>query len=152
MAIAAVNGFVVDVPRMDIDSVDATVICSGEFKLGNISEPVIKIQLKATENWEIFNSSISFPLNAKNYNDLVKTNVMQPKLLVLFCLPKDKEDWVIHSDENLVLQRCAWWLNLKGEEPTENASTKTVYFPINQVLSPKSLSRLMERAANGQKL
>jgi hypothetical protein len=70
-----------------------------------------------------------------------------PRLLVVVTLPKDPLETFHATQEQLVLRRCGYWLNLLGEPPTSNATSETVHVPRRQVFDPHTLQRLMALAS-----
>ena len=152
-AVAAKAGYAIDVPAIDNDSVDAIISARGRVDTDSIAKsPKIDVQLKATINWAVNNrKEIPYKLNLKNYNEL-RGNTMVPRLLVLLCLPSMPVDWLIHHQNMLIMQNCAYYLNLKNYPESNNTQKQTVYFPVKQRLSPKSLKRLMLKASKYQDL
>ena len=71
---------------------------------------------------------------------------MTPRLLVIFELPTDKLLWLNHSEQELIMQKCAYWINLHGKPETDN-QTITVHIPIQNILSPDKLYELMVLAS-----
>lgn len=152
-AVAAKVGFAVNIPHPDMDSVDAEVSAAGKIDATSIQHsPRIEIQLKATINFTInSNNEIPFSLDLKNYNDL-RVNTMIPRLLVVFCMPRDNNEWLKHSEEELTLKKCAYYLNLKGMPESNNSGSQTVYVPIANVLSPETLHQLMIKVSKMEDL
>lgn len=114
-AVAAKVGFAVDVPHIDSDSVDAVIAAKGKVDPTSIKHsPKIEVQLKASYNIAVLeNDTISFSLSVKNYDDL-RSDTMLPRILVLLALPQNKTDWLIHHPDKLVLQKCSYYVSLKG--------------------------------------
>jgi len=151
--ISSEKGFSVDVPSIDRISVDAQIRAAGNLGVEAFQScPQLDVQLKATQNWHEQDGRISFALPIKNYNDLRNNNVFIPRILVLLCLPAERSHWVAHSASELALKKCAYWLSLKGEPESDNQSTKTVYFPIENILSPEALHAIMIKVANRDRL
>ena len=152
-AIAAAKGFAIEPTRIDNDSVDATICCDGYLVPGEsiLRSPEIKLQLKATLNANIINNHIHFALPIKNYNDL-KARSATPRLLVVLCLPEQKDEWVTHSSEELILKKCAYYLNLYGFPESENETTVTVKIPLANVFSPDTLHDLMLKTSKEESL
>jgi hypothetical protein len=152
-AVAAVVTFSVDVPHNDMDSVDATVSGKGLIASDSIiSSPRIELQLKASKNIHPNeNGEIPFDLSIKNFNEL-RANTMVPRLLVLMSLPDDQSEWLIHNPDSLVLQKCCYYLNLKGLLDSYNGSNQRVYVPISNVLTPEALKNLMIKASKYEDL
>lgn len=147
-AVAASGGFSVDIPSVDADSVDAE-IC-GKGKIDNTcfkDSPKIQIQLKASINAVINpDGNFAFSLPLKNYDEL-RADTLLPRLLVLLALPKDQADWLIHHPDKLILQKCSYYLNLKGFPASPNQGSQTVYIPSTNMLTPGALKTLMIKAS-----
>ena len=73
---------------------------------------------------------------------------MVPRLLVVLDLPSQESDWVTIDTEELVLRRCAYWLNLNGS-PESTRVRPTVHIPKSQVFDVPGLRSLMEQSRNG---
>ncbi len=147
-ALSVSCGYSVETPRIDMDSVDAVISASGKLHATSIlKSPRIEVQLKATTRCVVNNQGeLSFPLEIKNYDDLrVKTVV--PRLLVVFCMPADQSDWITCSPDELILRKCAYYLNLEGMEESSNSTSVTVRLPLANLLNPDSLKRLMLNAS-----
>lgn len=111
-------------------------------------------QAKATIDWELREGKIVYDLEAKTYNDLVgRTPAETSIILVLLCLPKEREHWHSTSCDETVLRNCCYWHTLAGEL-TDNANTKRIFIPSEQLLTPISLNQLLswERARRQSQL
>jgi len=144
LAIAAIKEFSTEITRVDNDSVDATICYHGYLlpEESTLFSPQIKLQLKATSQPNIIDDNIHFVLSVKNYNDL-RARSGTPRFLVVLCLPEDRTDWLVHSSSKLILQKCAYFVNLKGFPETANESSVTVKVPLSNIFSPDSLYDLM---------
>ncbi len=136
-----------DAPKVDMDSVDVRL----SFRNDGDPEaffhsPEIALQVKAHVMPEPAGAFIPYFLKRKNHHDLVKRTAT-PRLLVVLVLPEDSADWLTATAEQLILKRCAYWVNLYGKVPTQNATCETVQLPTAQVFEPDALSRLMRQAA-----
>lgn len=152
LAVAAMKGFSTEITRVDADSVDATIQFNGKLNDDStLYSPEIKLQLKATSNANINGDNIHFALPIKNYNDL-KARTATPRLLVILCLPEVKEDWLQHTANELVLKKCAYFLNLKGLPDSNNDTTVTVHVPLANVFSPDALFDLMLKTSKEEML
>jgi Domain of unknown function (DUF4365) len=150
-AIAAKSGIALDIPRIDYDSVDATL--TAKTPHGIYKSVKLDVQLKSTQNWEINTETKSFPFDfsLKNYNDLRSLRTV-PLIAVVLCLPENETDWVNCSEEQLALKKCAYWVNLKGYGETVNTSNIRIHVPLNQQLTPEKLLHFMNRISNQQEL
>lgn len=147
-AVAAKSGFSVDVPRIDNDSVDAVVSARGKLAVDSVKKsPRIEIQLKASINAvSNLHGTIPFQISLKNYDEL-RADTVLPRLLVLFSLPRDEMEWLVLHPDKLIMQKCAYFLNLKGMSEIADVDSPTVYIPIVNMLTPASLMNLMIKSS-----
>ncbi len=132
----------------DNAGVDAHLTAWSPFEdQGYLSEVDLKIQLKATiQKPTDHGAHFSYFLQGKErYNDLRCETHAIPRILVVLFLPVGSENWLIHSTEELVLKKCAYWVSLRGAPETDNSSGVTVKLPKSQLFSPESLSKLCGR-------
>ena len=63
-------------------------------------------------------------------------------------LPEDADQWLDHSEDELIVRRCAYWVSLRGAEAMPpGVGSKTVYLPKAQAFTTGALRELMERFA-----
>ncbi len=106
----------------------------------------VDIQLKATS--EVPNEiegKLRYSLRLKNYDELRSVECQAPQLLVVLWLPADSAQWLVHSAERLVCQRCAYWVSLRAAPPSANDMAQTVSIPGDNHLSVAKLRELMAR-------
>jgi len=145
-AVAAHAGYLVDEPPgPDKDSVDGVLMGDEDRR------PRIEFQAKATSQDVLRGGYLAFRLSVKNYDDL-RANLLWPRLLIVVVLPSDDTDWLVHSEDELRMRRCGYWLSLAGQPATMNRRTVTVRIPQLQVLSSSQLRELMARANRGEAL
>ena len=144
-ALAARARYATSTMDYDLDSVDLRIHAGGRHR------PSLDLQLKASSGLEVGTSGhISFRLPIKNYNDL-RVKTMIPRLLVVLDLPKDESQWMIVTDDELILRRRAYWLSLQsGFDDAGDQASVTVSLPSSQRLNVESLRLLMAQARNGQ--
>jgi hypothetical protein len=70
-------------------------------------------------------ASVRYPLNLKNYNDL-RINALVPRILVVVLVPENLADWLVQSEDELLMRHCGYWVSLRGLPETPNATTVTV--------------------------
>ncbi len=112
----------------------------------------LNFQLKSSCDVIFRDGYIYYDLDAKNYNDLVSSNLMLPSILILFVLPRTEFDWLYISPEYMTLKKCAWWYSLAGLSPTENTSKRRISIPIDQVFSPEALTDIIKKIKGGDML
>ena len=110
---------------------------------------VLDLQLKSTTRALPDGESVTFDLDVKNYDDLRDPDVRCPRLLVLLVQPEGEDLWLTQSEEELVLRHCAYWVSLKGRDPTTNQRTVRVTIPRQNVFTVESLRALFERVRTG---
>ena len=134
----------------DNAGVDAELTGWGPFPNGGYRQEVdIKVQLKATiKSPTIVGDSLSYSLTGINrYNDLRTDTVSTPRILVVLFLPSDEKEWLHHTDDALLLRKCAYWVSLRGAVPSNNATAQTVYFPKNQKFDLDGLTNILTRVS-----
>jgi|SRR5688572_2369307 hypothetical protein len=139
-AVAAHAGYqVVEGRPIDKDSID------GHFEGDEGRRPRIEFQAKATSALMLHPDHLVFPLSRKNYDDL-RADVRVPRLLIVVVLPASEEEWLVHSEEELRLRHCGYWLSLAGRPSTTNAASISLTMPRAQVFDTAQLRALMGRA------
>ena len=141
-ALAASAGYTTSKPDFDRDSIDISVNAGGSMR------PQVDIQLKASINFAARDGNISYFCPKRNYDQL-RLPTQNPRILVLFQLPRNRQDWLAVNPDELILKHRAHWLSLKGYPPSENQKGCTVYVPLANRLDVAGLSDLLERARRG---
>lgn len=141
VSVAAVAGFAASKPDVDDDSVDWTI----SSRLSR--RPKIDIQMKSRRDQETASADvIPYDLKRKNFDDLILTDLLSPRLLVLVVVPEEIDYWLDVTPERLVLRHCAYWISLAGQSPTNNSSKVRINIPRTNQLTVTSLQALMHRA------
>ena len=100
-------------------------------------------QAKATTDWELKDGKIVYDLESKTYNDFVhRTDAETSLILILLCLPKQRNDWHSSSCDETILRNCCYWHTITGQ-PTENKNTTRIFIPSENLLTPASLNELL---------
>ena len=143
-AVAARAGYDTSTQQFDRDGVDLRIHAGGAMR------PALDFQLKATTSLvEPQNGYITFPLKRRNY-DLLIEETQTPRLLLLLDLPNEADEWMTITNDNVILRRRAYWLNLKGEPETTNIASVTVRIPISNRFDVESLRGLMHQSRYGR--
>ena len=113
----------------------------------------IHVQLKATKQQpKQTETHFSYFLDSVSQYDVLKSDKWgTPRILVVMFLPKNIEEWVDHSHERLLLQRCAYWISLLGAAPCGNKSGQTVYLPKAQCLDAANLLSLCSHLSHPER-
>lgn len=104
----------------------------------------LDFQAKASIDWELKDDRIVYDLEAKTYDDMVTREPSETTLmLILLCLPKTQAEWHMMTEDATTLRRCCYWHIEPPGPPCGNASTKRIYIPTNQLLTPDMLRQLL---------
>ncbi len=152
-AVAAKAGFDCNIPTRHDYGVDLEITpiesddAGGRVPYGRS----LRIQAKATHTVDLStNGNIIYSIKKGNYNKLVKeTGIGSPYILVLYCMPKDDNEWLSICDhEQAVLKHCGYWISLRGLEKTENKGNIRIKIPKNNVFNETSLTNIMNTIQN----
>ena len=126
------KGFNMSIPKND-RGIDGTIHDDSRRGVNRVD-----FQLKATTRYEVIDENIVYDLDKDNYNELIKNKDI-PRVLILFIMPDDQEQWLCHSRDELCLRKCAYWVSLVGKDPSRNKSTVRVRVPMGNIFSPNGL-------------
>lgn len=148
-------GMQVGTRTKDNRGVDATINAFGRFgpNDGYLSTVDIDVQLKATVQQPalIKGTHLSYFLKSVSQYDVLRSRGWgTPRILVVLFLPKNMEEWLGHSHEELLLRRCAYWVSLLDANACDNESGQTVYLPKKQCLSPQAMLDLCSSFSHGE--
>ncbi|NLZ59724.1 MAG: DUF4365 domain-containing protein [Lentisphaerae bacterium] len=76
------------------------------------------------------------------YNKLRSLSAANQKLLVLFRLPADVNEWLRLSEEQMVMKKCAYWVSLRGAPEISGQVSITVRVPRKNVFSPDAFREI----------
>ena len=110
----------------------------------------LDIQAKSTYRATLADENVLYDLEVKTYDDRRATDVGTPRILVLLVQPETESDWTEMDEAELKLRRCAYWMSLKGREPTANSERIRVSIPRANRFSVEALHEIMERVRNGE--
>jgi Domain of unknown function (DUF4365) len=146
-AVATVAGYSVYKPFVDDDSVDWGVAAKGAT--GPIRAPRLELQLKSTSRDIRGDTSIRYPLQLKNYDDLRMDDFAIPRILVVVLIPEKPADWLTQSEAELCIRECGYWLSLRGMPQTQNTSAVTINIPRTNQFTVATLQSMMEGISQG---
>lgn len=173
-AVAAVAGYRTYEPQPDDDSIDLGIAARGPF--GTKRSPRVELQLKSllvddeespapvkllrprftatkldtSTSEDTPEDAWSYPLKAKNYEDLRHEDYQVPRILVVVRLPKQLDQWLKHTEGELALRRCGYWVSLRGKKESDNATKVTVKLPKTQIFSVEQLAAMMDRIGRSE--
>lgn len=148
-AIAAMAGVELEFSTHDY-GIDGTVRELRDYPgIGKIPSLTMDYQLKSTVNWKCRGNYIFYNLEVKNYNKMVarfqdpisKT----PYILILLCLPKNREEWLSISPEEIILRKCCYWYEVSEKDDISGNENKiTIKIPKNNIFVPDIISKKFE--------
>ncbi|NEP58035.1 MAG: DUF4365 domain-containing protein [Symploca sp. SIO2G7] len=131
----------------DVGGID--IIISGIETQYSLYPPRLEIQVKSTSTDVVSEEFVRYPLKLKNYNELRKSKILTPRLLIVVLIPDNLNNWVQQSETELCLRHCAYWMSLKGMPETPNKVNVTISIPRQQIFTIDTLKTLMQRIATG---
>lgn len=141
-AIAAAAGFsCANATRLqDLEGIDITISALGIQ--GTRRCPRIDLQVKCTSRTDIVHDDcIKYPLEVPAYEKLRFNDLYIPYFLVVVLVP---DEWLIHSEKQILLKHCGYWKSLVGEPATTNTTSITVKVPRTNLFTPESLKGHMQ--------
>jgi hypothetical protein len=144
-AVAYAAGAVVDESKVDRDSIDVVIRAKGQ--VGPKRSPSVDAQLKCHTGELNAQGELVYDLPIKNYRDLIPSNHLVPRILIVVAVPEDVADHAAWTPEQLVLRRCGYWKHLGGQPQVAN-STK-VRVKLTQPFSPDALVSIFHDIASG---
>lgn len=132
--------------------VDASVRRIAKYNQGLMDAGVsFDCQLKATINWGDKGDNISYVCDSDTYNKIIQRNreASTPCILIILCLPKEKEDWLKVDDNGLLLTKKCYYYHL-NDSTTSNTSSITLSIPKSNALTPDSVKNLINKIREGQ--
>ncbi|MFM8476509.1 MAG: DUF4365 domain-containing protein, partial [Planctomycetaceae bacterium] len=91
----------------------------------------------------------SFDVKVKNYHDLRDDTVMVPRILVVVLVPDHITEWIHHSEPEMALRRCGYWISLRGYPDTQNLRSVAVNVDRTRQFNPANLAQIMQRLRTG---
>ena len=123
-AVAATAGYTTAVYDYDRSGTDLMVQAGGH------RSPGLHLQLKATVNLRPLKATggelFSFQLKSENH-EWLRLDSQTPRLLVVLDMPRVEGEWITITTDELVLRRCAYWLNLHGSPEVTASITTSVH-------------------------
>lgn len=113
----------------------------------------LDVQIKSTSNFDVKDNFVIYQLRNKNYNDLASNTTITPRILILFCIPKDKEEWILQNHDLLELRKCTYWYSLKGFPKKEKKDSRTIIkISKDNIFSVENLNRIFDKIKRGEDL
>ena len=105
----------------------------------------VDFQIKSTtRQLELSDGNILYDLRVENYNQLIVSDDA-PRVLILYLMPNEREEWISQSEGELCLRKCAYWASLMGRLPSRNKHTERVGVPLANIFSSDGLSDMFSQ-------
>ena len=105
----------------------------------------VDFQIKSTtRQLELRDGNILYDLRVENYNQLIVSDDA-PRVLILYLMPNEREEWISQSESELCLRKCAYWTSLMEMPLSRNNSTQRVELPLTNIFSPDGLSDMFNQ-------
>ncbi len=131
-------GYNLSLPEVDV-GIDGAIVNPAQRGINRVD-----YQIKATTRYVVREFDIGYDLRVENYNSLVQEDGI-PRVLLLYTMPEDPEQWLAQSEEETCLRHCLYWLSLMGRPVSSNESTVRVYFPRDQLLDQSGLVNMFHQ-------
>lgn len=105
----------------------------------------IDLQLRATTRAKRDAATLTYDLDVDTYNNLRIRSVGCPRILVVLVLPKEEENWLNQSPEELSIQHSAYWFSLEGAPPTPARRSIRVAIPVANLFTPEAVWFLLQQ-------
>ena len=131
--------------------------CDGTFhEVANLGGKRVKgsfsidFQLKASKNCRLESENVVYDLDADTHRKLVfrKQQGGTPIVLIVLVLPANANDWLVHSEDQLLIKQCCYWY-VVDDVATENKTTVRIRIPRSQQLTPEAVNALLARVRAG---
>ena len=117
-------GFRLSSPVVDDHGIDGTIVDPDRRRINRVD-----FQIKSTIRHEIRDDAIVYDLRVEDYNRLIIEDDV-PRVLVLYIMPEDEDQWLAQSEDELCLRKCSYWVSLMGLPRSRNLSTVRVSVPL----------------------
>lgn len=145
-AVAAVAGCSVAKHNRDAVGVDWTIQSQEEYPR---KYPKLDVQLKCTSSTRNTENSLSYSLEAKNYKKLQGVTYDNARVLVVVYVPHNVDSWLEHSEEELTVRHCGYWVSLRNAPEMSNSTRQAVKIPRENLFTAEALRSMMDTIGNG---
>ena len=126
-------------PVVDDHGIDGTIVDPDRRGINRVD-----FQLKATTQYEFRGDVIVYDLRVENYNQLIIEDDV-PRVLILYLMPENEDQWLTQSEDELCLRKCAYWISLMGEPPSRNSSTRRIDVPLANLFDQDGLHEVFRQ-------
>jgi len=134
-------------PEVDDDSVD--LVFMRRTLVGPIRSPRFDAQLKTAARDPLSQPTFPVELTIKNYDELRAADFSVPRILIVVVVPPVLGDWLNHTEHELAMRRCGYWISLRGEPTVMNTTSRTVQLDRTQRFDTAGLDAILTRLQQG---
>jgi hypothetical protein len=107
----------------------------------------LDLQMKSTTRARLTETAVAYDLEVATYDNLRAPRAGCPRILVVFLMPAEENEWLGQSPHELCLRHCAYWPSLEGFPATLATSRVRVAIPLTNVFSVAAVRDLLQQAA-----
>lgn len=111
--------------------------------------PKLDVQLKCTSSTRSNKNPLGYSLEVKNYKKLQGITYDNARILVVVYVPDNVESWLEHSEEELTVRHCGYWVSLRDAPETSNSTSRVVEIPRENLFTVEVLRSMMDKIGNG---
>jgi hypothetical protein len=151
-AVAAKAGATVSQQTPDY-GIDATIQYVQQLPNGKYQPTgfVLHCQLKATTTSTLDETEVVYDMDVNAYNKLANWQGTTPCILILLCLPKNENDWLSLTEQELLMRNCCYWKRITGP-PSENDSKQRVRIARGQLFTPTTVEELLRKIRSSEEI
>lgn len=116
----------------------------------NMTGWTLHCQIKSTVNYTMQLDYITYDMPAKAYNRLASWEGTTPCYLIVYCLPKNKREWLMLDENTCTLKHCAYWFRIGNELLPKGTTQKRILIPRKQLFIPSQVSNLIAGIQRGK--
>lgn len=147
-AVVALAGCDVTVYNVDVNGCDIGIHATDDNLHPRL--PKVDVQMKCTAREVMDDNALIFDLDVPTYRKL-RLDVTVPRILVVVLVPRDPVNWILQTEEEMVVRHCAYWRSLYDLTDTRNEEAQRVRLPRTQIFNVEALQGILAKVNRGEK-
>ena len=127
--------------QIDNQKIDLHIIHAG--KINKIDTPRFDAQVKCTHKEITDDKHFIYDLDIETYDRLRDTYRGIPIFLIVLLVLENIDNWTKVTQEKTTIEKCAYWISLKGFPKSKNKNTIRIKIPKNNLVTPESLQGII---------
>lgn len=107
----------------DMDITYMSSVCGSQCDVASV-----KVQLKASYAARVSGNYVKLKMEMSDYSKLTFAS-KDPKILILFLMPRNVHQWVTTTEDLLAMKKCAYWLDMRSYSPIKNKENVILNIP-----------------------